>query len=298
VASDKVLTAAHCVDWNADGNPNVSADELMFGTELNYPSFANNVASIDVHPLWDGNPAFDLVVLTLSEPITDVAPARIAGQSQDPVGLLATMVGYGRQGTGANHPSVVEGANDKLAAQNIIDEVDSMVRTDFDSPSNNRSTYGGSSPLELEGTTASGDSGGPIFAHFGDDALIVGVLNGGWNPYGFDSEYGDISQWAYVSSENNLAFLADHGITPFAASDFDEDGDIDGDDFLVWQGSFGINAGGDADGDRDTDGDDFLIWQTEFESSAGQASLAVAVPEPAAASLVVLCALFAIRRRP
>ncbi|MBN1851308.1 MAG: hypothetical protein JW829_01240 [Pirellulales bacterium] len=62
------------------------------------------------------------------------------------------------------------------------------------------------------------------------------------------------------------------------AADFDADGDVDGDDFLVWQASFGVTIGGDADGDQDTDGDDFLIRQAQYGSVAGTRS--TAVPEP------------------
>ena len=63
-----------------------------------------------------------------------------------------------------------------------------------------------------------------------------------------------------------------------SSPDFDGDGDVDGDDFLTWQASFGIDAGGDADADGDTDGDDFLIWQSEF--GPGSSSASAAVPEP------------------
>ena len=69
-------------------------------------------------------------------------------------------------------------------------------------------------------------------------------------------------------------------------ADFDDDGDVDGDDFLAWQASFGVDGGGDADGDGDTDGDDFLTWQAEFGGGAG----AFTVPEPSA-SLLTLAVL-------
>ena len=52
-------------------------------------------------------------------------------------------------------------------------------------------------------------------------------------------------------------------------ADFDSDGDVDGDDFLIWQASYVTDAGGDADGDGDTDGDDFLLWQAAYESGSG-----------------------------
>ena len=52
--------------------------------------------------------------------------------------------------------------------------------------------------------------------------------------------------------------------------DFDFDGDVDGDDFLLWQSNFGGDGPvGDADQDGDVDGDDFLLWQSNFGSSLG-----------------------------
>ena len=68
-------------------------------------------------------------------------------------------------------------------------------------------------------------------------------------------------------------------------SDFDLDGDVDGDDFLIWQNGFGAGttrAEGDANRDGNVDGDDFLIWQTEFGSVSGNTT---AVPEPASVTL-------------
>jgi hypothetical protein len=107
-------------------------------------------------------------------------------------------------------------------------------------------------------------------------------------------------------------------------ADFDMDGDVDGDDFLLWQGGFGQFAGGgatkmdgDYDNDGDVDGDDFLGWQTEFgQSVPGSASgqdlmrslqalfgtngmqmTTAAVPEPSAVSLVILGLLAAVATR-
>ncbi len=80
------------------------------------------------------------------------------------------------------------------------------------------------------------------------------------------------------------------GMTELAA-DFDDDGDVDGDDFLLWQAGYAIDAGGDADGDGDTDGDDFLLWQAEFNTAGGHGSTS-AVPEPSVwmvAFLAVSC---------
>ena len=66
------------------------------------------------------------------------------------------------------------------------------------------------------------------------------------------------------------------------AADFDHDGDVDGDDFLVWQSNLGSQQAaafeGDADGDFDVDGNDFLVWQRQFGSTGGVGG--TAIPEP------------------
>lgn len=71
--------------------------------------------------------------------------------------------------------------------------------------------------------------------------------------------------------------------------DFDEDGDVDGDDLVIWQAGYGINANGDADNDLDTDGRDFLVWQRNYTGALLSAS--TAVPEPGAGVLVTFGAL-------
>jgi hypothetical protein len=64
-------------------------------------------------------------------------------------------------------------------------------------------------------------------------------------------------------------------------ADFDQDGDIDGADFLTWQRNLQTAnptpAQGDADDDDDVDGDDLAIWEGQFDSSVVASA---PVPEP------------------
>ena len=58
--------------------------------------------------------------------------------------------------------------------------------------------------------------------------------------------------------------------SPPPSADFDMDGDIDGNDFLIWQIWFGTgttHGQGDADWDGDVDGADFLLWQAQKEAA-------------------------------
>jgi len=99
-----------------------------------------------------------------------------------------------------------------------------------------------------------------------------------------------------VSDEQLLSFLGDVANQAVADADFDQDGDVDGSDFLRWQRGFGTLAGaslatGNADFDGDVDQDDLFAWQQQFGGIANGVSVATAVPEPATFSLLLLAGL-------
>jgi hypothetical protein len=85
--------------------------------------------------------------------------------------------------------------------------------------------------------------------------------------------------------------------------DFDDDGDVDGADFLIWQQGLGMTgqpdkSTGDATGDGNVDGADLAAWQMAFGQTGLGVGAAGAVPEPTAATLAAAAlALAAIRRR-
>jgi hypothetical protein len=66
------------------------------------------------------------------------------------------------------------------------------------------------------------------------------------------------------------------------SGDYDQDGDADGADFLLWQKTLGSSNILDADGNNNgvVDGDDLSVWRMAFGAAAGSAS---AVPEPTTA---------------
>ncbi len=72
--------------------------------------------------------------------------------------------------------------------------------------------------------------------------------------------------------------------------DFEQDGDVDDADLVLWQQGYGDHGNGvaDADGDADTDGRDFLTWQRNY---TGTSPLGVVreVPEPTSALLAMTC---------
>ena len=80
-----------------------------------------------------------------------------------------------------------------------------------------------------------------------------------------------------------------------AASDFDEDGSVDGTDFLLWQRGYGITSGatrsqGDADADGDVDDADLALWQSQYGTIPISVAASV-VPEPSSLALTLMLTL-------
>jgi hypothetical protein len=89
-------------------------------------------------------------------------------------------------------------------------------------------------------------------------------------------------------------------------ADFNGDGLVDNDDYLIWLANLGNPGGlGDANGDGRVDGRDFLIWQMQLGGpgmpvpGAGSAagSGVAAVPEPSTLILCALACCMLLRRR-
>ncbi|WP_148075602.1 hypothetical protein [Bythopirellula goksoeyrii] len=86
-------------------------------------------------------------------------------------------------------------------------------------------------------------------------------------------------------------------LTAMDDADFDEDGDVDGKDFISWQRGFGINDGsaqladGDATGDGNVNGDDLVVWQGQYGTPLSVN--AAAVPEPTTWASLAVAAMLA-----
>ncbi len=270
------LTAAHCIDQDADGAIDEERDAatLRFGSRaMVSPDNGSRVASIDLHPKWtesNGDAAFDLAVLTFIIPRGGGDPRIPRISDADPTGLVGTMVGYGVQGYGNQFPGELVGIADRIAAQNMIDSVGSVILTDFDNPDGTTSTLGSETPLRLEGTTAAGDSGAALYADFRGDARIVGVLHGGENPVsGSASEYGDVSEWTPIRTPENLAFLAGFGFVAepiVIPGDYNDDGVVDAADYTVWRDTRSLRGDYSADhnGNGVVDDGDYSTWSWAY----------------------------------
>lgn len=230
VATNKVLTASHCLTNINTGQATASASQINFrlGADSTNPSHVSSVSSITrAHALGNWSTQLDMAVLTLTAGIVDV-PFMHVNPFLNPLGKRGTLIGYGRTGTGTQGGGIVN--NVRRAAHNMVDFFgvnpysnypfipwnvdDFLIAVDFDNPdaSNATSTYGSSTPLALEGITDGGDSGSPLIVN----NTIVGTLFGGNNPFdGFSGNefYGDISVYASVQLEANLNFLRAQGVS-------------------------------------------------------------------------------------
>lgn len=85
---------------------------------------------------------------------------------------------------------------------------------------------------------------------------------------------------SYVGGTGNDVVVA---LTGASSADFDQDGDVDGSDFLTWQRGFGVSEGatlelGDSNGDGAVNAVDLQTWRDQFALNGS----ALSVPEPPA----------------
>jgi pectinesterase len=76
-------------------------------------------------------------------------------------------------------------------------------------------------------------------------------------------------------------------VEPDPSADFDGDGDVDGQDFLVWQRGDSPNAGS---------AEDLALWQAQY-GNPGPLSASVAVPEPANMAFALSLLMLTVLRR-
>jgi hypothetical protein len=217
ISASHILTAQHCTfgtapaamtinfhDVNNDGVPDNSL-AVTAKAEMN----ATNV-------LLDGT---DLAVLTFTPTAATnaITPFSLFDGSSSLLGATVDMFGFGFNGLGSvGHGGTADGL--QWGAENVLDAIGpafnfsgaaiggtaDILNTDFDDGSpgaNVLSTQGSSAtPLTNEGTTAPGDSGGPLIA----SGLIAGALSGGTTA---TSVFGDVSWWTSTFSSAAQAFI-------------------------------------------------------------------------------------------
>lgn len=121
-----------------------------------------------------------------------------------------------------------------------------------------------------------------------------------YDPYPTNFVFSDPDLGDFETGGFDLDAVAILNTSEPTTGDFDEDGDVDGVDFGIWQAGYPIAgdaslSDGDADGDGDVDGVDFGIWQTNYPTAAPVAG-PTAIPEPATLGLLLIGGLAMLRR--
>lgn len=204
-----IITAQHCtfgfdapnivVRFDRNGNGDMTdADDRAIAAASKFEPDNTDV-------LLDGT---DFTILSLGAGLIPSWAAPMDLWAGDPLGEIVTMVGFGRNGVGSINGG---GIGVRWAADNVVDAVGeaagepprttaNIISTDFDDgtlAANTLASFGSSAlPLAREGTTAGGDSGGPLLVNLNGHYAIAGVLSSGTTD---DSRFGDISWWTGVA---------------------------------------------------------------------------------------------------
>lgn len=234
IASQYVLTAAHCVDGDSTTDFSFKLGDTTFtGTDwlIHDGWFTNNQNALS---------GFDIAVAKLSEEAVGFATANLYDGSNE-VGLVGTHVGFGTTGNGLN--GFTEASGTKRAGNNEIDGSGALVNAahdrvlyaDFDMPETttdeemltgsgliaglgftdfflNPTNFflAGTSglALELEYAIAPGDSGGGLFVIENNEWSLAGVHSFGTSADGETNfGYGDFLASTRVSS--HIQWIAD-----------------------------------------------------------------------------------------
>jgi Trypsin len=192
IGSSWVATAAHCIANYEDG---------LFPRSFTFSvgGWGYRVTNTYLPRGWistQGNysAGYDIALLRLRTPVQNIRPTALyTGRNE--LGKVGTYVGYGSTGTGYTGSQSYDGR--KRAGDNTIDRIggwfNSLLYTDFDNPAwpyGNR--MGSPYALNMEYTSAPGDSGGGVFIN----GLLAGVVSGGIG----GSRYGEIAFNTRVSS--------------------------------------------------------------------------------------------------
>lgn len=219
-----VLTAAHVL-WGKNQQP-LNQVNIQFETASGQYRLSSQ--QLLIHPDYNpNNSSFDLALIVLSQAAPSDADRYALYRGQDEGLQAATLVGYGRQGSGlTGHEAYAESV--RTLAHNQLeltgtelthligralswqpDDTDSLLIADFDSGQSAQDTLGsiglrpdlGRGPYE--GMIAHGDSGGPAFINqqIAGVASYISRFNAAETDIDFwlNSSFGEVGFWQRVS---------------------------------------------------------------------------------------------------
>jgi outer membrane autotransporter protein len=199
INSRTILTAAHCFAPNESVSISFAP---IAGPGTAITSFVRNSNFV-------GNVNFavnDTAVISLAQPITTISPVTIAGLVPAP-GTVLVSAGYGANGTGSSCCNGIDNKRRNMTIEfgtfappsaQFGGGTQPFLQAQFRNPQSpfNPNEFGLTVPTSsLEGGTAGGDSGGPVFIQTAAGLVQIGLLTGGDNLVGRPSQYGDVSFW-------------------------------------------------------------------------------------------------------
>lgn len=221
IAPQWVLTATHCI-W-----PDPETIEPRQTVVVGGQRFDVGPDDIFINPEWLAggfdvlSTRGDIALLRLPRPVTGVRPIPL-NRGTGEVGQWGYVAGFGSTGTGRTGNTVNTAV--KRAGANVIDATLATISfpsrfpyhepvqvgstrallTDFDNVARNSSTLGGTEPLNMEYTTAEGDSGGPLLLYRDGAFTVAGITSGGIDGFQGTSShasfYSDTATFARVVS--------------------------------------------------------------------------------------------------
>ena len=168
IGCETFLTAAHCV---CDASPFAQCGTPAPGQYSVYLQDVGivGVSSIDVDPTYSFSDQGDVAVLTLSSPVTGVAPTPINTLMRPPLGTSVEIAGFGLTRGGADDTGMLRRGLAETSACTDADG-DYHVCWAFTAPVG---------APGVDSNTCNGDSGGPLFADLGSGISVVGITSGG-----------------------------------------------------------------------------------------------------------------------
>ena len=152
------------------------------------------VSATFVHPAWTEMGPHDVGLLRLERAVSGVTPVSLYRGSGE-TGRIATLLGHGKAGTGADRNRVEDGR--ARGATSRVDSADSQwLYFSFDAPP---------SGTDLEGAPGPGDSGGPALITVDGKTYIAGVSSAGYDGVDGPGTYGAVDVFTRVST--HLAWI-------------------------------------------------------------------------------------------